>query len=79
MFRRNKYQIWKLQRPVVANGFPGVNTIMGYTEDQQRIVMIPATTADMDALFKSELKVYVVARMRHNQLEIKEYAHPQDW
>lgn len=77
MFKR--YHIWKLQRPIIANGEHGMNTVMAYTEDKAQMAMIPLGLEIMDELFGDELKIYVRATVKNGILKVDEIVEEQDW
>lgn len=72
-----KYDIWKLQRPLVSNEeFP---TVMAYTEDKVKMAMIPMPEEVMDEIFGDELKIYAKATVVNGVLKVKHLVEEQDW
>lgn len=70
-------KIWKLQRPFATN--EDIPMIMAYTENKQKMAMLPSTAEWLDDIFGDEAKIYVKATVKNGVLKIKKRVPEQDW
>lgn len=74
---KQKWEIWKLQRPLFTNG--SYYELMAYNEDRSREAMIDAPAELVNKLFGDEPKIYVRATVIDGMLTIDKRVEEQNW